>query len=407
MDRKTISQHLASSGAHESARHFIDLLLSVPHDEGSSSQLVISRAKNRTTVDFRVLCTLPDTQNAPGLTHPAAVEVLGVALERAPDGSAYRVHRIDANGYPVERPLDRRYFDSHPVFGNITPETLDGQHMVRVPRFWVRGEILDRGPFAGSPAWFISDRHRPGFRVHGGFISQKFPDGAPYFFIGAYQASMDGDTLASVPGVLPATRMTLDQFVDAAARRNSEGKTGWGIWTAQQAAAIDWLCLIEHASFDCQTAIGQGRVNAADVAAVDAPDVAQATYRGIAGLWGNVWQWVDGLKIVDGSIHLADPTDPGEWIDTGVRPPRGGWHPTSFVDPDRVGDLFIANTLAADESEAITTNVHYYDTDKGEYLPCRGGHWGYAGNAGVFALSLIDPRSYALPHIGSRPAFVL
>ena len=406
MDSKVTQIELERPPAHDAARRFIDLLLGLSHDDDTRSQLVINRDKGQTTVDFRFLCTSPSAPAAIERDAPQIADVLGVALVRGPGESGYRVERIDAQGNPAPA-LERAYFERHPVFGGIAPARLDGQHMISVPRFYVRWKVLGSGPFAGSPAWFMSAEPHAGFRVHGGFVSANHPQGAPYFMVGAYQGSMDGATLASVPGALPATRMDLDQFIHAAALRNAPGETGWGIWSAQQAAAIDWLYLIEYASFDCQAAIAPGRVDAEGVGQVDEPDVIQAAYRGITGLWGNVWQWVDGLKIVDGVIHVADPTDPGQWINTGTRPPQGGWHPTSFIAPELVGDIFIAASLAADEEDGITANIHYYDTSKGEYFPYRGGYWSRAGHAGVFALYLNAPRSNAPSSIGSRPAFVL
>ncbi|MDA0625151.1 hypothetical protein PCS77_19055, partial [Acinetobacter baumannii] len=59
---------------------------------------------------------------------------------------------------------------------------------------------------------------------------------------------------------------------------------------------IQMLASIEMGGLDMQSLIGQGRASQSSAANVDAADVAQATWRGIVGLWGNVWQMIDGLK---------------------------------------------------------------------------------------------------------------
>mgnify|MGYP000971887931 CR=1 FL=1 len=61
-------------------------------------------------------------------------------------------------------------------------------------------------------------------------------------------------------------------------------------------SAIQTLALIEMGGSDSQTLVGQGYVSGSSALAVDNATVAQATWRGIVGLWGNVWQMVDGLQ---------------------------------------------------------------------------------------------------------------
>ena len=57
--------------------------------------------------------------------------------------------------------------------------------------------------------------------------------------------------------------------------------------------------------------------------------------------------------------------------------------------------------LFAGEEEAYC----YIDATEGEYIPVRGGHWHNGEGAGVFRLSLNNPRSSSWTDGGGRSAF--
>ena len=57
--------------------------------------------------------------------------------------------------------------------------------------------------------------------------------------------------------------------------------------------------------------------------------------------------------------------------------------------------------LFAGEGEAVCA----VDATEGEYLPDRGGNWSDGGDAGLFHLSLNDPRSSSYWYIGGRSAY--
>ena len=177
------------------------------------------------------------------------------------------------------------------------------------------------------------------------------------------------------------------------------------------------------------------------------------TFTGIADLVGNVSEWVDGLKLVDGKILM--PADNNfnlaetSWPDTGVRfdstatgdesssgdigDPVISNEITKYAGP--VGDngnygyLSIANwkdlikkvdyNIPASMLQAaiapITLSDGTYSQDPkgylyirnyGERIPLRGGDWNAGAIAGLFYLNLYIARSYAFSNIGFRPAFV-
>ena len=219
-------------------------------------------------------------------------QAAGVALI-TPGGGGGTWAYVDKDGNTVPVPGTTQ-FTTHPVWGGIQDVIVDGQYMVKIPKFYIRRAMISSGTNTGKEAWWISNQPVDGYAVHPAF--KVGGSEVNQIYVGKYQASMDGSKLGSKPGVLPAVSRSLTQFQTDASARNVGGVSGFGLWSVYHWSAIQWLYLVENATMDSQTKTGQGRVNVSSAANVDASDVAQATYRGIVGLWGNVWQWLDGLK---------------------------------------------------------------------------------------------------------------
>lgn len=340
-------------------------------------------------------------------TKTAFANVSGIALITT-GGNGGTWAYIDDNGNTVTKPQSS-YFDAHPVWGGMQDVTIDGQVMVKIPKFYIKQAIISSGANAGKPAWWISDQPVAGYEVHPAF--KNGGSEVNQIYVGKYQASMDGAKLASKPGVLPAVSRSLTQFIADAGARNVSGVSGFMLWSVYQWSAIQWLYLVEKGTMDSQTATGQGRVNASSAANVDASDVAQATYRGIVGLWGNVWQWMDGLKTSGGSIHLWDRDGNKTWVNTTKRrtAPVGTIYPTTFMDHSAAtydfADVFIGDTGPTSNSNATAPDYQYFNEDS-EYFPLVGGYWSNASHAGLWDLLVIHAASGTYTNVGARLAKV-
>ena len=325
-----------------------------------------------------------------------AAQVIGVAL-RATGGPGGTWEHIDDAGNPIETPSES-WFNGHPVWGGMQDVLVDGQHMVEVPKFYFK-----RGTAGGDPAWWISDQPLAGFTVMPAFVLDGVECDA--FQYGKYQASRSGGKLQSVPGVMPVVSRSLTQFLADAEARNVDGVEGFRLHHYDMWLAIQWLYLIEHATMDSQTATGQGRVSASSAAAVDASDVAQATYRGIVGLWGNVRQWMDGVRTVSSVIQRRSYT--GNWVSTGESVPNGGsaQYPITFRD---TGDeQWIAATYSSANDNAATLPDHRRWRNSGTYYPYVGGRWSDGATAGLWYMDCSRTSSYSHGSIGARLARVV
>ncbi len=339
-------------------------------------------------------------------TKQVFANIIGVACTATGGGGGTWVH-VDQSGNTITPGAS--YFNDHPVFGGIQDVTIDSQSMVKIPKFYIKRATISGGANDGKEAWWISDQLVSGFSIHPAFRSGSSDINQVY--VGKYQASSDGTKMKSVSGVLPAVSKSLTTFQSEASARNTGGVTGFMLWSMFQWSAIQWLYLVENKTMDSQTKTGAGRVNKSSAAKVDASDVAQATYRGIVGLWGNVYQWIDGLKTdSSGHINLWDRDGNKGWVDTGKKRSAadGVIYPTTFMSDSGTGydfdDVFIGNTGPTSNSDATAPDYQYFTT--GEYFPIVGGYWGFGADAGLWSVDCGYAASDSHTHIGARLAKV-
>ena len=324
-----------------------------------------------------------------------AAQVIGVALRATGSGGTF--DHIDESGATIATP-STAWFNGHPVFGGMQDVSVDGQVMVEVPRFWYK-----RGTVGGDPAWWVSDQPLTGFTIMPAFVLDGVEVSS--FQVGKYQASLSGGKLQSVSGVSPVVSRSLTQFLADAEARNVSGVAGFRLWHYDMWLAIQWLYLVENATMDSQTKTGEGRVNEPSAAAVDATDVAQATYRGIVGLWGNVYQWMDGARTLSSVLERRDYN--GAWESTGESVPNAGaaTYPITFRNSAPLE--FIPDTYSTSNDSTATLPDYVRWRDAGEYYPIVGGHWSNAANAGLWSVLCYYAASYSAAIIGARLARVV
>ena len=313
-------------------------------------------------------------------------------------------------------------------------------YMVRIPKF----NLQDIDPLLGSG-------------LHPAFVSNGVP--RTELLIGQYQARVYDGRACSVPGVDPTSSVTFDTAKTACTAKGA----GWHLMNNWEWAAIALWCLknefqprgntyygrSHEATYETGArgdnglpgaASGTGRTNTGSGPASWRHD---GTFAGIADLVGNVSEWTDGLKLVDGKIYMPADNRPdlaeASWPDTGFAfdsTVAGAGEPllsnavTNAVgDPDscsvtwasmtKKAGLSVAASLAAAAIAPIThfdtsaydeenvPNGTVYIRNVGERVPLRGGNWGSTSAAGLFSLGLSSVRSSVSTGIGFRPAFLV
>lgn len=339
------------------------------------------------------------------------INIIGL-VQVATGGGAGQYQRIDENFAP--KTTSAAFFNSHATYADIVTQVIDGQSMVKIPKFYFKAGTVPSGTYAGKAYWMISDKPAPGFSVHPAFIGAGGA-GLNQIWVGKYQASASGGKLQSVPGVLPRVSVNFSTARAEAYARNTGGVSGFRLWSYYDLAAIQMLATIEMGGLDMQALIGQGRVNTTSAANVDAADVAQATWRGIVGLWGNVWQMVDGIKRNGGNWwswqYNAPPTTTTSDYSTGYvntsRPAltSSGW--TVTFDATLLASGIIAPaTVDGSPANGSTGDYCWGNTSTDDRIWYHGGDWDDGAGAGLFCVYVVDTPGTLYSAVGARLAKV-
>jgi len=123
---------------------------------------------------------------------------------------------------------------------------------------------------------------------------------------------------------------------------------------------------------------------------------------GIADLVGNAWEWVWGLKLMDGRVMLAPDNDKSlaesGWVDTGWDMPSNG----TWATRDATGATQDIKRALIMPNGVADPDGYLYTTLTGERFPLRGGSRSNGGIAGLGALNLNIERAFAISNIGLR-----
>lgn len=296
--------------------------------------------------------------------------------------------------------------------------------MVCIPRFNL-SDVIDGAPNVPHPAFVVN-----------GVVKSEI-------WISKYQNIVHDNRAYSIPNVDPRVNVTFDQAKAACAAKGA----GWHLMTNAEWAAIALWCKKNgtmprgnnNYGKDHSATYETGReVHKADatrtgrVATGSGPASwsHDGTNAGIFDLNGNVWEWVDGIRIEDGKIYVhkdndfSTPTDDlTQWVDTGAffdnigglvinsqRTVESGTPSRKFEEIKAADGYTIPDLLKHLAIAPIDSNHHGGDNVwvnlEGSRFVYRGGNWNNGSNAGVFALYARNSRSHSNPAFGFRSAYI-
>lgn len=270
-------------------------------------------------------------------------------------------------------------------------------------------------------------------------------------FIGQYKANvLDGRAL-SLPGYDPTASVSFDT---AKGYCTAKG-TGWHMMTNWEAAALALWCIKNgqpHGNTDYgrhHTSTHESGRRQDGIAPGTASGTARTlngsgpaswrhdgTFAGIDGLCGNIYEWVDGMKLVNGKFFFPDDNHftqlEASWKDQGVIIAEdtgnklgaagtdtlhagggvsfGAWKGLTRTSAYTALDAAVKNRFqqamidpAFDSSSPIG---YFYFNTTGEMVPFRFGAWSDGASAGVAYLRLVNGRSDVLTSFGFRLAYI-
>lgn len=243
-----------------------------------------------------------------------------------------------------------------------------------------------------------------------------------------------GDKLASVAGVKPIsgwkTSLTLPQARTLAHNRGA----GWEVIDFLTASALQLLYLIEYATFDSQTTLGNGVLSVTDDGATNmgvytgqtsalgnasgsatgqthyqtGQAANEVSYRGVESFFGNLWEWTDGINIkADRNPWIADHDFASDlfahpYVDSGLTLCATSGYVTDLATDADNDYGFLASSVSASN---IKVKDYYYQTT-GNRAALRGGAWPYGSISGAFYWYLTYAASASNRNVGTRLAFV-
>jgi hypothetical protein len=328
----------------------------------------------------------------------------------------------------------------------------DGMVMVEIPKFYTKRVV------SGTvTTWFVSDYALTGYTVHPAFVKDGVEVAKRYY--SAYDAcyldatdstyksglnlddltsSLDlaNDKLSSVSGVYPIVGVTRDECRSLAANRGS----GWRQLDFTLWSAVQLLYLTEHQSFYSQAILGDGNTNgsylSSSVTQSDSPHTiagasngwgnystngsqpsagakpgtAFMVYRGIENLYGNCWNWADGINVnvtTNGNVHVtnnsadfADDTSTNMTLISTTAPTTSDY--VSAIAA--IDNYFIASSVSGGSSSTYLTD-YWFGSTSGDRVVLVGGAATPGAPAGAFGVVASNDSSLAFRAFGARLAF--
>ncbi len=331
------------------------------------------------------------------------------------------------------------------------------QVMVEQPKFYYKvvPMVLEKGVKGmkiRKARYYVSDTLKPGFKVHPAFVENGNVN--PYIYLAAFEGSLfdtsanayildnaqvadfAADKLSSIAGTKPAGGDT-QNLTRANVRLLAQKRgAGWEQAYAATAAASQLLMLIEYASFNMQSAIGNGNTNQSSSAAniqytgatvslgnasgavTNANDIQLISYRGEENFWGNIWTWVDGMNEENpdpfesgqaGTLHVADHgfadnSKASPYKNTGIHPIQGSGYVSAFGYSEEFDWLFIAVEYSGNSS--LPVGDYAWNQNPGWRVTHLGGCCSTGSSAGAFYWSLADAASARYWYVGGRLVYV-
>jgi hypothetical protein len=282
----------------------------------------------------------------------------------------------------------------------------------------------------------------PAFMVNGVY--------KPQIYVGMYPAANVGGLGCSLPNVAPFVNINFDNAKAACTGKGA----GWHMMTNWEWAALALWCIKNgnpllrgntyygqayDKPFETGRRTNSGQPGNASGTASIINGSGPASWRhdgsmaGVSDLVGNIWEWQDGFKVVDGVIKMPSDNYYGltesSWPDTLARIDGSGsssvisdtitsrnaglsntWNGTTikggYTPPLTLKQALICPYDTAANMGNVPGGLWVNNTTGFEALPLRGGGWGDTSNCGLAALFLYNQRSDVNSGIGFRPAFI-
>ena len=279
---------------------------------------------------------------------------------------------------------------------NFAFDGTNGDVFTYIPEFYWKREVSDN-----TETIQISEHHFKG-ATH-----------SHAFYIARYTTSVNTH---SISGVASTVSTNIATFRTQAKAKGS----GFGL-IDYHLFLIQMLYLVEYADYNSQAELGLGHSASSNTAQINTGGCDELgmksgclvndgshsmIYRGIENIFGNIWQFVDGLGIKDNVGFISyNHNDYANEVFTTPYSQVGYTNATSNGNPKVLGYdsnnpmVMLPTTLGG---SGTTGTCDYYWQNTGNRVAFFGGYWAYGAYGGLFCWTLNYVFSYAAADIGSR-----
>ncbi len=275
-----------------------------------------------------------------------------------------------------------------------------GQVMTIIPEFYYRRYVSD-----GYEYVLISKDALDGFVK------------SDRFMIGRYTMSGSSSGVFSRSGYNPLVNTTIANFRQYARNLGN----GW-----QQ---LDWhyfilqmLYLVEYADYNAQAKLGAGYTNGSNTAAIQSGgcdklgmksgsatgnDRGSVIYRGVEDIFGNVWQFVDGINIVDYQAYIN--YNPATYVSDKF---TGDYQKLGYINNKTSGSYItglgydpkhpLVGLPTDVDGSSNTYTCDYYWCNSGNRIARVGGAWPDGLSCGLWCWNLHYDSTYSGIYVGAR-----
>lgn len=334
------------------------------------------------------------------------------------------------------------------------------QVMVKQPKFYYKVVPLETEPVVDGKGYhmrkaryYVSDTPKTGFKLHPAFMHNGIEQ--PYVYLSAYEgtlydasasayilddaqvADFAADKLCSIANAKPASGLTQNLTRRNCGKLAENRGAGWFQSYGALVSASQLLFLVEYASFNTQSKIGNGNVSKTDDGATNMSEPTGATatlgnasgnvtnangfmavsYRGEENLWGNIWKFIDGLNIYAYGEHELYVADHGftenskdaPYKNAGITLAKANGYVSAMAYNEEFDWLFFPSEVNGNGANSSVPVGDYFwqnHTYEGFLIALLGAGWLYGADAGAFYWGVGNAAGDRGRAIGGRLAYV-
>ena len=336
------------------------------------------------------------------------------------------------------------------------------QVMVEQPKFYYKVVPLKLEPITTGygfhmrkARYYISSTPKEGFKLHPAFEvngreleniylsayeGSLYDDSANAYILNDEQvADFSNDLLSSIANAKPASGLTQNlNRTNIRSLAHNRGD-GWEISYASTVSATQLLFLIEYASFNMQSKLGNGVTTKTDDGSTSMTEITGATtnlgngsgsvtnsnefnvvtYRGEENFFGNIWTWIDGMNVDRNStsepqVHdiyianynFADGSKNSSYEKVNFQACLTEGYTSAFGYDENFDWLFVPTEALGNSSVPVGDYYYRNASYNGMLAALLGGSWNNGVQAGGFYLNLLNAASGRYRSLGGRLVYV-